>query len=113
MHKALVINALALSRIWYVAALIHMPPWVLKELASLAFKFFWSGKPDLVARAVVVQPSCSGGFSVVDIKRKVWALLAQWVRRFVSSPSDWTTFMSYWFRTCIDARQSLFQAFRL
>jgi len=24
--KALVINALALSRIWYVASLVHMPP---------------------------------------------------------------------------------------
>ena len=26
--KALVINALALSRVWYVASLIHMPGWV-------------------------------------------------------------------------------------
>ena len=27
--KSLVINALALSRIWYVASLVHMPLWVL------------------------------------------------------------------------------------
>jgi len=27
--KALVINALVLSRVWYVASLLHMPPWVL------------------------------------------------------------------------------------
>ena len=33
--KALVINALALSRIWYVASLVHMPPWVLRMLNSL------------------------------------------------------------------------------
>ena len=101
--KALVINALALSPVWYVAALIHLPPWVLKELNSLPFKFFWSGKRDLVFRAVVVQPVCSGGFSDVDVKLKVWALLAQWVRRFVSFPSDWTSFMSYWFKSCFDA----------
>ena len=30
--KALVVNALALSRIWYIASLVHMPPWVLAEL---------------------------------------------------------------------------------
>ena len=30
--KALVINALALSRIWYVASVVHMPPWVLRML---------------------------------------------------------------------------------
>ena len=47
-----------------------MPPWVLKELSSLAVKFFWSGKRDLVSRAVVVQPACSGGFCVVDVKFK-------------------------------------------
>ena len=85
--KALVVNALALSRVWYVASLVHMPPWVLKELSSLAFSFFWSGKRDLVSRSVVVQSSLFGGFSVVDVKLKVWALLGQWVRTFTSSSS--------------------------
>lgn len=79
--KSLVINALALSRIWYVASLIHMPPWVLRELSSLVFSFFWSGKRDLVSRPVVIQPSVLGGFSVVDVKFKVWSLLGQ-VRLF-------------------------------
>ena len=34
--KALVLNALALSRIWYVASLINMPHWVLAELNTLS-----------------------------------------------------------------------------
>jgi len=38
--KALVINALALSCIWYVASLIHIAPWVLKEVNTLIYKFF-------------------------------------------------------------------------
>ena len=38
--KALVINALALSRVWYVASLIHVPRWVGTELNTLIFKFF-------------------------------------------------------------------------
>ena len=54
--RALVINALALSRVWYVASLIQMPPWVLGELLRLLFLFFWKGKKDLVACAVVVRP---------------------------------------------------------
>lgn len=33
--KALVINTLALSRIWYVSSLVHMPSWVLAELNSI------------------------------------------------------------------------------
>ena len=95
--KALLVNALALSQVWYVASLVHMPPWALKELSSLAFSFIWSGKCELVSRSVVVQPSLFGGFSVVDVKLKVWALLDQWVRRFASSSSGWVSFMSFWF----------------
>ena len=101
--KSLVINALALSRIWYVASLIHMPPWVLRELSILVFSFFWSGKRELVSRSVVIQPSLLGGFSVVDVKFKVWSLLGQWVKRFASSPSGWVPFMSFWFKSCFDA----------
>ena len=45
--KALVINALALSRILYVASLVHMPPWVLRMpnssndlLVLVLFRYF-------------------------------------------------------------------------
>ena len=95
--KALVINALALSRVWYVASLVHMPAWVAKELASLAFSFFLSGKRELVSRSVVIQSSLFGGFSVVSVQYKVWALLGQWVRRFASSSAGWSSLMSFWF----------------
>ncbi|XP_015771366.1 PREDICTED: uncharacterized protein LOC107349700 [Acropora digitifera] len=95
--KALVINALALSRVCYVTSLIHVPRWVGTELNTLIFKFFLGGRRDLVARRVVVQPFCLGGFSVVDFQCKVSALHVQWVRRFVSSPSFWVSFMVFWF----------------
>ena len=101
--KSLVINALALSRIWYVASLIHMPPWILIELSTLVFFFLWSGKRDLVSRSVVIQLSLLGGFSVVDVEFKVWSLLSQWVKRFASSPSGWVDFMSFWFKSCFDS----------
>lgn len=79
--RALVANALALSRIWYVASLTHMPLWVLSELNKPLFNFFWAGKRDLVRRDVVFQKTDLGGFSVVSISLKVQALLVQWVRR--------------------------------
>ena len=71
----LVIGSLALSRVWYVASLVHMPLWVHAELAKLIFPLFWKGKQDLVVRVVVTQPSTAGGFSVVNIKLKVASLL--------------------------------------
>ena len=85
--KAIVINALALSRIWYVASLVFFHSWAHAELNSLIFGFFWSGKRDLVARNVLVHPYTSGGFSVVSIDFKVQSLLVQWIRRLLVSPN--------------------------
>ena len=50
-------------------------------------------------RAPLCRSSVSllGGFSVVNVKYKEWALLSQWVRRFASSPSSWSSFLSFWF----------------
>ena len=101
--RPLVINALALSRVWYVASLIHMPPWVLGELSRLLFSFFWKGKKDLVARAVVIQAPSVGGCSVVDVKFKVQSLLVQWVRRFARSQSSWSGFLGFWFHSVFNS----------
>ena len=98
----MIINALALSHVWYVASLIYMPSWVHFELCKLVFDFFWKGKRELVSCSVVVQPPCSGGFMVVDVRLKVWSLVVQWVRRLVSSPSGWSCFLSYWCRSYYD-----------
>ena len=78
-----------------MASLIHVPRWVISELNSLIFKFFWAGKRDLVARKVVVQPPCLGGFSMINVQSKVHALHVQWVRRFLCSPSSWVSFLNF------------------
>lgn len=96
------INAVALSRVWYVASLIHMPAWVLKELSFLAFSFFWSDKCGLVSRSSVSLSPLFGGFSVVNVKFKVSPLLGQWVKRF-SSSAGWISFLTFWFSLHFDA----------
>ena len=97
--RSLVANALALSRIWYVASLVHMPNWANKELNTLLFNFFWAGKKDKVSRKVVVQPKECGGFAVVSIEHKTSALLVWWVKRLVLSPSAWVSLLTCW---CFD-----------
>ena len=94
--KALMVNALALSRVWYVASLVHMPSWVRTKLNHLVFKFLWSGKPDLVCCNVMFHPKEVGGFSVVSIDFKVSSLLVQWVRRLVVCPNAWVFLLKYW-----------------
>ena len=63
--------------------------------------FLGAGKRDRVARGVVVQPRSLGGFAVVDFFSEIPALHAQWVRRFVVSPSSWVSFMVFWFSSVL------------
>ena len=94
--KALIVNALALSRVWYIGSLISMPDLVASELNTLVFSFFWSGKLDLVATNVVHRSTRQGGFGVVSVRYKVCALLAQWVRRYATALNVWAHMMTFW-----------------
>ena len=81
--SVLVIDSLALSRIWYVATLVHMPLWVHAELVKMMFPSCWKWKPELVTRDVVTQPPTASGFSVVNIKLKV---VPCWVSGYGAMP---------------------------
>ena len=94
--KALIVNAQALSRVWYIASPISMPDLVASELNTLVFSFFWSGKRDLVARYVVHHSTFQGGFGVVSVRYKVHALLTQWVRRYAAAFNAWAHMMTFW-----------------
>ena len=107
--RALIINSLALSRIWYVASMVPMPDSVSRELNTAIFKFFWKGKPDLVSRSTIAQHPFLGGLSVVSIGSKAQALLAQWVKRWSLNPGPWSTLMSFWFTSLF--RSSPFEVF--
>lgn len=97
--RAIALNALALSKVWYMASLVPMPQPILTELTSLSFDFFWAGKRDLVARRVLFHPCDSGGFSVVSIAFKIHSLLVQWFRRMAVNPGAWVSLLTYW---CFD-----------
>ena len=94
--RALVVNALALSCIWYVASLVNMPEWVCSALRYTVFSFISAGKRELVVCRVMYLPKDCGGFSVISIDFTVSALLIQWVRRLSVCPNGWVFLLTYW-----------------
>ena len=62
----------------------------------------WSGRlnPPVV---LVVQDSSVGGFYVVDVKLKVQSMLVLWVKRYVTSSSSWSAFLSFWFHSVFNS----------
>ena len=97
--KSVVLNSLALSRIWYVGSLVPLPDSFRLELTTKIFDFFWSGKRDLVARKVLYHSKTQGGFSVVSVDFKIHSLLVQWFRRFLVNPGAWVSLLTFW---CFD-----------
>ena len=45
----------------------------------------------------LIQSPLFGGFSVVNMQYKVWALLSQLVRRLASSSTGWSSLVTFWF----------------
>ena len=101
--RALISNTLALSRVWYMATMLPIPGWALGKLNRIILPFFWKGKKDLVARAVVIQSRSCGGFGILATHLKSQALLIQWIKRFWATSYGWRLFLVYW-------TQSVFRA---
>ena len=97
--RSVVLNSLALSRIWYVASVVAMPKSVLKELNTRIFNFFWAGRKARVARKVLHHSKSQGSFSVVSVELKTHSPLGQWFCRFGVSPGAWVSLLTFW---CFD-----------
>jgi hypothetical protein len=82
--KALVLNALTLSGLWYTASLVAMPTWAFQVVHKEIFSFFWAGKKHLVSQNTLMRPVSQGGLNLVDLSFKLKALQVQWIRRFLS-----------------------------
>lgn len=91
--RALLVNSLALSKLWYLLSHAQIPPDVVKSINKVIYAFVWSKKREWLARSSVTQKSCHGGLGVVDITRKASSLHFLWVKRLLlHSTLPWTTF---------------------
>lgn len=105
--KSLVANALAHSGLWYLAKVLPLPDSLFSTINKLLYKFFWSNKKELVNRTTTYLDKLSGGFGVVDVRLKVWALHVQWIKRFILSPNKWDTLFTYYVQRCFGTTNSL------
>ena len=78
--RALVINGLLTSTLWYQAANIHFPTWAIQEIEDLIYNFMWNGKRPLINRDILALPLAGGGLNILDSLRKY--------KLFALTPSD-------------------------
>ena len=97
--KALVINGLLTSTLWYTATSVHLPPWAITELETEIYNFFWDYKKPLTTRDILALPLSEGGFNIHRPQTKIHALRLNTLRRLIApEPGHWKHFMAHFLR---------------
>ena len=97
--KALIINSLLTSSLWYNVTSLAVPPWVIMHIERAVYNFFWSNKHPLVNREVLALPLKEGGFNIPRLETKVRAFRLNIIRRLLSGEdAHWKCFTSYFLR---------------
>ena len=98
-HRALIINGLLTSTLWYTITSVNLPPWAITEIETEIYNFFWNYKKPLTTRDILALPLSEGGFNVHRIQTKMQALRLNTLRRLISpEPAHWKHFMAHFLR---------------
>ena len=71
--KALIINSLLTSKLWYLARLIPLESHE-QKINTILRNFFWSSRNPTIAWKLICQPKHNGGMGVIPIKEQSQAL---------------------------------------
>ena len=82
--KAVVVNQLASSALWYTASVFPIPQWAVKQLNEKLWHFFFNGKRPPIPRSQAKLPYQEGGLNVLDIEKKCNSLLLSWLAKLVA-----------------------------
>ena len=97
--KALVINGLLTSTLWYNATSLSIPAWAISQIEQSIFDFFWNYKCHLVNKDILALPLQEGGFNIPRLKTKIQALRLNTLRRLLSEErAHWKHFTSHFLR---------------
>ena len=94
--KALIINVLFLTRLWYAGTVILFDADFIAKIQRVIFKFLWR-TTEWLARQTVVGPVDQGGLGVFDINTRLAALRVMHIKRFTFGDAVcWHSLAAYW-----------------
>ena len=97
--RALIINGLLTSTLWYQAANIHFPTWAIQDGEDMIYDFMWNGKRPLINRDILALPLAEGGLNIPRLATKIQALRLNTIRRLLShEQAHWKYLTSHFLR---------------
>ena len=97
--RALIINGLLTSTLWYQAANIHFPTWAIQDIEDLIYDFMWNGKRPLINHDILALPLAEGDLNIPRLATKIQALRLNTIRRLLShEQAHWKYLTSHFLR---------------
>ncbi len=95
--KAVIVNTLALSKVFYVGSVVLMPKEYFDCFEKKVFNFIWGNKPEAVCRNTMYNKCINGGIGLINVKVKLQALLVVHLVKFIKgTDAKWSFFTRYW-----------------
>jgi hypothetical protein len=88
--RVTIIKTLGLSKLLYNASVLYVPDFVIKEVNSEIFRFFWNYKREKIKRKSLIGNRDEGGLNMVDFEAQVHALKVKWVNRLLTDTGAWS-----------------------
>ena len=100
--KVLIVKTFGISQLLYLASVIHIPDWVIKQAEDIVYEYLWNGKSHKVKKKVVVQTYEQGGIRMGDLPTMLKIQKIKWVKRILTeTKASW-----------IHTMRSIFQPFQ-
>ena len=97
--RALIINSLLTSTLWYLATNIHFPPWAIQEIEDIVCNFLWNNKKPLLNRDILALPITQGSLNIPRVADKIRALRLNTIKRLLThEQAHWKFFTSHFLR---------------
>jgi hypothetical protein len=89
--RALALNALILSKLWYIAQVMYIPRSFVAGMERICRTFVRAGRTGNVALAKISRPTCEGGLGLLPIAIQLRACGGTWWRftLLAKSPPPW------------------------
>jgi hypothetical protein len=94
--RAMVIQALLMSKLWYMLNVQPMPQWAIDGIKTACIDFLWCGA-HLVKYHTIIGQTSHGGLNLPDITMKKWAFRMKMINRYFENDSKlpWVAVFNY------------------
>ena len=97
--KVINLNAVGLAKIWYLATVIPIPPWLSENINEIIFSYLWGeNKSEPIGRETVFLPKEKGGLGLLQPTTHSLAIRTKYLQHVVnpSETAKWVYTTRYW-----------------